>query len=214
MNHHFADRYLSENPDTLDTMQLRQYTKEDGYAVKLTKQERETLRHAIENDIDFKPHFGFAAYAGARREELGDVTAGDVIERESGDTHVQIWSGKRDKYREPPVPEWLASTIETYVDVERLDDDEELIQCSGRTLSRHLRDIVEDLADGENKGWNYVRMHDLRRTWANIMVSESVDPLLIMQWGGWDDWRTFRDHYLQDYSEQQQAEVVESIGWY
>jgi hypothetical protein len=34
---------------------------------------------------------------------------------------------------------------------------------------------------------------DLRRTWATALAREDVDPLLVCDWGGWNDLETFFD---------------------
>ena len=64
-----------------------------------------------------------------------------------------------------------------------------------------------------NKKWSYLGPHDLRRTWGTQLVEQEVEPGLTMQWGGWSDWLTFREHYLGAYSPEMERKQIEKVGW-
>lgn len=38
------------------------------------------------------------------------------------------------------------------------------------------------------------------RTWATLLASADVDPMVAIEWGGWNDLQTFLDHYQGKYS--------------
>jgi hypothetical protein len=46
------------------------------------------------------------------------------------------------------------------------------------------------------------------------MLDSNVQELQVMAWSGHDDWRTFRDHYLTDFSEQHQSEELQKVAEY
>jgi integrase len=56
-------------------------------------------------------------------------------------------------------------------------------------------------------------MHDLRRTWATALASEDVDPLLVCDWGGWEDLETFLDHYRGTFSPEAQLRERQKVEW-
>lgn len=52
-----------------------------------------------------------------------------------------------------------------------------------------------------DEGWTYLDVHDLRRTWGGHLLWDCcVLPAVVMSWGGWEDWETFRNHYLGEMS--------------
>jgi integrase len=65
----------------------------------------------------------------------------------------------------------------------------------------------------EEVGWRYVSAHDLRRSWATLLIHGEVEPLLVLDWGGWSDYETFRDHYMSINSPEYQAEERKKVEW-
>lgn len=41
-------------------------------------------------------------------------------------------------------------------------------------------------------GLPQIRFHDLRTTWATIMLSKGVEPIKVMMMGGWKDMKTMQ----------------------
>jgi integrase len=66
--------------------------------------------------------------------------------------------------------------------------------------------------DTDDPGWQYVGMHDLRRTWATSLRSADVDAMVVCDWGGWDDLDTFLDHYRGTHARPQLRER-EKVEW-
>lgn len=81
------------------------------------------------------------------------------------------------------------------------------------SASRLLQEAVSELAADDNRDeiWEYVRLHDGRRMFANQMLDNEVEPLQVIQWGKWKDWQTFRDHYLKDLSVEYQLEQLSKV---
>ncbi|ELZ47757.1 integrase family protein [Halorubrum distributum JCM 9100] len=71
------------------------------------------------------------------------------------------------------------------------------VKSSGTwSLRRWLQDAHEQLAEEEDDiGWEFRSTHDLCRTWASTLADAEVDPLLVLDWGGWEDLETFLEHY-------------------
>jgi len=85
---------------------------------------------------------------------------------------------------------------------------------STRTVERWVDAAAEQLADEhDDDGWLYLTPHDLRRTWGTLLCEREVEPGLVMTFGGWEDWDTFREHYLGQYSVSAQQRAREKVPW-
>jgi integrase len=128
---------------------------------------------------------------------------------------LRVPDGKGEKYRETPMPANLATTIQTIGDVRNASSDEPVLSIqSTRSLRRWVKNAREQLAEEtDDKGWTYLSTHDLRRTWATSLAEKEVDPLLVLDWGGWEDLETFLDHYKGTYSPAAQRRAREKVGW-
>ncbi|ADD03843.1 integrase family protein [Natrialba magadii ATCC 43099] len=196
-------------------MKLEPYENQDGYRVSLTDEERDKLYKHIDSTTS-SLGWGLAAYSGLRRWEIEHVRYKDLRERDNGDYFLRVWEegAKGGKYRETPVPESLAIKIETIEETADVNPDDEVIDHHMRTVIRHVQQAAKDLgSDTGDEGWDYLGLHDGRRTFANSLLDADVSPLQVMEWGGWDDWRTFRDHYLTSFSEQHQHEELQKVSW-
>lgn len=68
---------------------------------------------------------------------------------------------------------------------------------STRTVERWVDRAAEKLADDQDDGgWRYLTPHGLRRTWGTLLCEREVEPGMVMTYGGWEDWDTFREHCL------------------
>jgi len=145
--------------------------------------------------------------------EAVDVTPADVVETPIA-PFVRVQDGKGSKYRETPVPGGLAASMRALADVREADADTPLVDRSTRTVSRWVTHAAERrLAASGDEGWSYLSPHDLRRTWGTLLVEREVEPGLVMEWGGWEDWETFREHYLGAYSLNAQQRGIEKVDW-
>jgi integrase len=128
---------------------------------------------------------------------------------------LKVEHGKGDKYRETPVPETLATQIQTIADVRDESDSTPLISV---TTTQSLRNWIKStraaVAEQEqDERWHHVSLHDLRRTWATQLASKDVDPLIVCDWGGWNDLETFLEHYKGVYSPDAQRREREKVDW-
>lgn len=200
-------------------MKIDNYPEKDGYQISLSDHEREVLLNDLCCTSD-EHAWILASYCGLRRKEIEAVEFRDIFQRETGEWFVRVYEdfAKRDQFRETPIPERFAYKIKATVEAnDDLDEDDEVVfEHSMRTVSRHLKKTVREFAeeDERDRMWEYVRLHDGRRTFANRMLDSEVEPLQVMEWGKWRDWRTFRDHYMQDFSEKHQSEQLAKVDGY
>jgi integrase len=189
-------------------MQLEDYNDDDGKKVWLTAEELDDYLLGID-DTEHTIALGLMARSGLRTDETTAVAPQDIVTGPAG-AFVRVWEGKNDKYRETPVPPSLAATINAYADVRDAAADDPLVDRNNRTVRRWVTSRADKM-DGD-EGWSYLSAHDLRRSWGTLLV-EDVEPGLVMEWGGWESWETFRDAYLGVYSPRAQREAREQVEW-
>ncbi|MDB2283489.1 site-specific integrase [Halorubrum ezzemoulense] len=144
--------------------------------------------------------FRLGVQAGLRREEIASVTSNDFTHAPDG--FLRVWNdyAKRGKYRETPIPKELASSVRT-LSYER-DPDEPIVDVEPNSIYRWVKRAGERrYAATGDEGWTFLDVHDLRRTWGGHLLWDcGVLPAVVMSWGGWEDWPTFRDSYLGEMS--------------
>ena len=193
-------------------MQLKDYNGKDGKRVWLTTDEVDLLLQATANTRQ-KIAVGLGVRSGLRRAEIVMVTPKDIVDTPGG-LRVRVWNGKGDKYREAPVSRNLYSTIEAFADVRSESDETPLVDVQTRTVERWVkRAATECEEETGDVGWSHLTPHDLRRTWGTLLVESEVEPGLVMEFGGWEDWETFREHYLGAYSAEMQRQQLEKVDW-
>ncbi|APW99383.1 integrase [Halobiforma lacisalsi AJ5] len=194
-------------------MNLQQHEKRDDMKVWLSQDEVTALLEAAD-DTQQRIAFALGARCGLRSHEVLDVAPEDVVDTDAG-TMLRIWHGKGDQFRETPVPQELATTIRTIDDYRDASASSSLVEVSStRSLRRWLRSAADQLYDETgDAGWSHLGFHDLRRTWATALASADVDPLLVCDWGGWNDLETFLEHYRGSYSPEAQQRERSKVEW-
>jgi len=194
-------------------MNLRPHDEEDGKKVWLSKDDVVELEDAAE-DTEKLIAFALGARCGLRSAEILDVAPQDIVQTDAG-WMLRVHHGKGDKYRETPIPENLAMRIQTIGDMRSEPIDEPVLSISStRSLRRWLQDTRETLAaETGDVGWHSLSTHDLRRTWATALADAEVDPLLVLDWGGWEDLETFLEHYRGSHSPAAQRRAREKVDW-
>lgn len=193
-------------------MQLRDHPEHDGKRVWLLEDETEQLLKNV-GDIEREIALALAARCGLRTQEVVDVMPEDVVDGHAG-TMLRVWDGKGNKYRETPIPDRLTDKIDAYTQMRDAGMDTPVINRSTRTLRKWITDARNDMHDETgDEGWRFLSMHDLRRSWGQQLVESDVEPGMVMLWGGWDNWDTFREHYLGQYSAQKQQEERAKVGF-
>jgi integrase len=159
------------------------------------------------------------ARSGLRRKEVtGDadrhgVRFVDVVDSEIGEV-VRVWRGKGDKYREPPAPQGFAGEADIYRQAMDREPDAELVDADPSTLYDWVKRARQRCyAETGDEGWEYVGPHDLRRSWGVRLLEAGVLPSVVMEFGGWEDWQTFRKHYLAEFSPEALRREREKIPW-
>ena len=188
-------------------MRLKDYAERDGKRAWLSEQEIQLLLdHVDTNHVEADIALQLMARAGLRRQEVvGDqdthgVRFTDIVETDTGHV-VRVWEGKGDKYREPPAPRGLPTQASTYRQATGRDPDETIVQASASTLYDYVqRARGRCWEETRDEGWQFVGPHDLRRSWGVRLLEAGVLPSVVMEWGGWNDWDTFRNHYLAEFS--------------
>lgn len=171
----------------------------DGMAVWLREDELQELLDELEGTRRRVAGL-LCARCGLRREEAVDVTPADVVVGRDG-AAIRVQEGKGDEYREVPAPEQLAHYVEAWADSRDLEDDESVVGRHHKQVYRWIRGAADRLQERTgDEGWGDVTPHDLRRTWGTQLLEDGVLPVVVMKWGGWKDWETFRDHYLGEFS--------------
>ena len=184
-------------------MRLDDYPERDGKRVWLSQSDENDEVAALIDEAESPEQeiaFRLGAQAGLRREEIASVTTNDFTHAPDG--FVRVWNdyAKRGKYRETPIPEQLASSVRTLA-YER-DPDEPVVGVEPNSIYRWVKRAGERrYAATGDEGWTFLDVHDLRRTWGGHLLWDcGVLPAVVMSFGGWEDWETFRDHYLGEMS--------------
>jgi len=186
-------------------MKLEDHDESDGRRAWLTLEEADEFFSRAESTEE-KMALGLGLRSGLRVREIVSVTPVDVVDTGAG-RFVRVEHGKGDKYRETPLSSALAETISAFVDVGGVDRDEPIVDRSTRWVQRKVVRIREELAEETGDGgWLFLTPHDLRRSWAQHLLDAGVEDGMVMEWGGWENWETFRDAYRGVYSIEKQRE--------
>lgn len=195
-------------------MNLREHDSDTyGMKVWLSQSEVDALIDTAE-DTEERIAFSLGARCGLRSHEWLDVTPRHVVETDAG-TMLRVVSGKGDKYRETPIPTETATMIRAAADYGGGSMDDPVLSVSTtRSLQRWIEGAREQLHDETgDPGWLEVTTHDLRRTWATALSDSDVDPLMALDWGGWEDLETFLNHYKGAYSPAARKREREKVEW-
>lgn len=199
-------------------MNLVDYPDSDGMKVWLDRSEVDLLLDEA-SDTEQKVAFLLAVRSGLRVSEIvgtgprPGVRPSDVVETTAG-PRVRLWKAKGDKNRETPAPPELVHTVDAYADARPESSGEPLVSRASRTVERWVSRAADRLADRTgDDGWRYLTPHDLRRTWATLLAAEDVDPLLVCDWGGWEDIEVFLEHYRGSYSPEVQRRELQKVEW-
>lgn len=153
------------------------------------------------------------ARCGLRVGEIVDVRPIDVVDSPTGH-RVRVREGKGEKYREVPAPDRLADRVDGYHSGRDADPDTPLVDVTTRTVERWLAGAGEELHDASgDEGWLELSPHDLRRSWGTILLGNEVLPHVVKDWGGWESWETFEEHYLGVASPEVERREIGKVEW-
>lgn len=194
-------------------MNLREHDGSESMKVWLSESDTEKLLNAADS-TEQRVAFALGARCGLRSHEILQVAPDDVIETDAG-TMLKVKHGKGDKYRETPLPADLATQIQTIDDMRDSESSAAIISVTTtQSLRNWIKSARQTIAEQENdERWHHVSLHDLRRTLATQLASRDVDPLIVCDWGGWNDLDTFLDHYKGVYSPDAQQRERQKVDW-
>jgi len=189
---------------------MRDYDERDGKRVWLSEREMQMLLDKVPTgNAAQKAALILLGRCGLRRKEVVDVTPTDIVNTDTGQT-VRVWHGKGDKYREVPAPQDLTNIALGMGN----DPDEPFVDVDPSTVYDWVRRAAERAhADTGDEGWLEVGPHDLRRSWGVRLLESGVLPSVVMEWGGWEDWQTFRRHYLAEFSPEALRRERGKVSW-
>jgi len=194
-------------------MMTEEYDDKEGRRVWLSRSEVEQLLGVADDPLR-KVAFRLGAEVGLRSHEVVDVHPENVVDGGEAGEMLVVPEGKGEKYREAPIPDSLADTMDAAASFGGVDDDEVLVDRSTRSIRNWVEETRKKLAQetGE-KRWQYLTFHDLRRTWAGQLANADVDQTVALRWGGWNDLDTFLNHYRGEATEKAQAREREKVNW-
>jgi integrase len=196
-------------------MRTEPYDNQDGRKCWLSRDEVELfLEKAREAGTREEIALSLGARCGLRASEIVGVKPVNLDSHDVVGARIEVTEGvsKTNLPREVPISPRLRSLIQGYAGDS--EPSEPIVDVTTRTVERWVNRAAERCqAETGNEKWRFVGPHDLRRTWGTQLVEQEVEPGLIMQWGGWSDWSTFREHYLGAYSPEMERKQIEKVGW-
>jgi integrase len=193
-------------------MRLDDYPGRTGKRVWLTREEVERLIDSTET-AEQRIALKLGGQAGLRRSEIVSVTMADF--QHAPDGFVRVWGdyAKMDKYREAPIPDGLEPLVVGYTSGS--DAESPVVDRAGSTVYRWLRKAADAIqAETGDEGWEYLDVHDLRRSWGgHLLWNCGVSPMSVMEFGGWSDWSTFEEHYMGEMTPEARDRERSKIDW-
>lgn len=194
-------------------MRLKDYNTRDGKRVWLSEREVQLLLANADDRGEIDIAMQLMARAGLRRQEVVDVRFADAVDTDTGAV-IRVWAGKGDKYRETPIADTLLTTIDNLRQFDDREPDATVVQADPSTLYDWVRRARQRCrAETGDEGWQYVGPHDLRRSWGVRLLESGVLPSVVMEFGGWSDWSTFRNHYLAEFSPEALRRERGKVSW-
>jgi Phage integrase family. len=191
-------------------MRMKDYDERSGKRVWLSEKELQLIISKTKTGhAEQQIALLLAARCGLRRQEIVDVRPTDLVNTDTGQI-VRVWHGKGDKYREVPAPPQLTQLV---LGLGR-DPDESLVSVHNSTVYDWVERVcARCYSETGDQGWQEVGPHDLRRSWGVRLLEQGVLPSVVMEYGGWEDWETFRNHYLAEFSPEALRRERKKISW-
>ena len=137
--------------------------------------------------------------SGLRVHEAVKASAEDIFEDDRG-LMIKI-RGKNSRYREAPIPATL-KMADLPVTRKYKGKQNPISTTTALTWVKKA---------GKKMGCPEISCHDLRRSYASILLESDVDPSVICEWLGWSSWETFRKFYMNianpDFQKSQRLQV-------
>lgn len=186
----FEAGYVKQNP----TPQMKFPKREKLQQVLTGAEAKRLLEQAKVTNSEWYPVWVLALYTGMRNGELYALTW-NKVNLESRQIKVDTsWNSKigfkSTKSGEGRYLEIAPPLIPLLKELKLQSADEfvlpRIARWSKGEQARELRMFLEGM------GLPRVRFHDLRATWATIMLSSGIEPIKVMKMGGWKDLKTMQ----------------------
>jgi integrase len=158
---------------------------------------REQTPHRIRGWL--RHYVAWAYNSGMRRAEILALEWDNVREVDAEHTVVEVLNSKSDKSRFVSCTPEMKAIIEALRALPRMDGDNRLFPLSMTTLKRSLAALWKAT------GLNDVRLHDLRRSHATILMSKGIDPRTIAGRLGHSGTAMLAKHYAVDRGDKEAA---------
>jgi len=170
------------------------YKKPDKIKSVLTyEQVRRFLNFAKDLENDWYPHWVFAIYTGMRNGELYSLTW-DKVDLENNRILVDCSWNSRDGFKSTKSGDdryvEIADSLRTLIKELKLRSAglnfvlPRMSRWDKGEQARELRMFLQGM------GLPPMRFHDLRATWATLLLSRGLEPIKVMKMGGWKDMKT------------------------
>lgn len=202
------DRNPSDRADRIRGIDARQrfVTEEEWQCIVATaeevEQEQEGNRDRTPQQIRgwLRDYVVWAYNSGMRRGEILGLTWDNVRVVSEDHTVIEVLNSKNGKSRFVSCTPEMRSIIERRRG-QRVEDDNRLFPLSMTTLKRTLTKLWK------RTGLNDVRLHDLRRTHATILIQRNIDPRTVAGRLGHSDTTMLARHYAVDLGDAEAAKV-------
>ena len=152
------------------------------------------LNRAKELNSEWYPHWTFALYTGVRNGELYSLTW-DKVNLDEGTVKIDCsWNNvdgfKSTKSGDDRIID-IAPQLLTVLKELRLNSNSNFVlpridAWDKGEQAKHLRFFLEGL------NLPRIRFHDLRASWATVMLSKGIEPIKVMKMAGWKDLKTMQ----------------------
>ncbi|WP_345784802.1 tyrosine-type recombinase/integrase [Natronococcus wangiae] len=147
------------------------------------------------------------AECGLRSFEIPQVRPKDIRSYDRDDEEYHFFrvrqgkdtTGNGGKARDAYLPIILERSIRRYVREHEIAPDIPLVNVSPRTVQRIVKRVAKRAADAmDDDDYLKISSHDLRRYFAHTMlVRERMNPRVVMEVGGWDDYQSLEPYLLK-----------------
>lgn len=162
---------------------------------------REQSPHRIRGWL--RHYVAWAYNSGMRRSEILALNWDNVRRVDDEHTVVEVLNSKSDKSRFVSCTPEMRAIIESLRALPRMEGDNRLFPVSLSTLKRSLSALWKAT------GLNDVRLHDLRRSHATILMSKGIDPRTIAGRLGHSGTGMLAKHYAVDRGDKEAAAAFE-----
>jgi integrase len=199
----------SERADRLKGIEARQrFVTEDEWekileaADKIESAQEENKERTPQQIRGWLKHFVVWAYnSGMRRSEILNLTWDNVRKTNNDHIVIEVAKTKTGKPRYVTCTAEMEAIIPALRALERAKDDKRVFPVSMTTLKRSLTKLWK------KTGLSDVRLHDLRRTHATILIGRNIDPRTVAGRLGHSGTAMLARHYAVDLGDMEAAKI-------